>query len=153
MKIFSDNLDKHNIPPFMKLFWQEQQKYLTSSKKGIRCHPMVIRYCLNLSAKSPAAYEELRYDEGQGTGVLILPSKQRLRDYKNYIKPERGFNPNIVCELKTKTSQFSDTEKYIVLTFDEMKIQDSLVWDKHTGDLIGYVDLGDAEVNYATLRQ
>ena len=33
-----------------------------------------------------------------------------------------------------------------------MKIQYSLVWDKHSGDLIGYVDLGDVEVNYATLQ-
>ena len=25
---------------------------------------------------------------------------------------------------------------------DEMKIQENLVWDKHTRELIGYVDLG-----------
>ena len=57
---------------------------------------MIIRYALNLAAKSPSAYEEIRYDENQGTGILILPSQRRLRDYKNYIKPERGFNKNIV---------------------------------------------------------
>ena len=34
-----------------------------------------------------------------------------------------------------------------------MKIQENLVWDKHTGDLIGYVDFGDAELNYATLQK
>ena len=28
---------------------------------------------------------------------------------------------------------------------DEMKIQESLVWDKHTGDLIGFVDSRDTE--------
>ena len=89
IKIFSDNLDKQNIPPFMKLLWQEQQKYLSSSKTGIRYHSMIIRYALNLAAKSPSAYEEIRYDENQGTGILILPSQRRLRDYKNYIKPER----------------------------------------------------------------
>ena len=33
-----------------------------------------------------------------------------------------------------------------------MKIQYGLVWDKHSDDLIGYVDLGDVEVNYATLE-
>ena len=33
-----------------------------------------------------------------------------------------------------------------------MKIQDNLVWDKHSGDFIGYVDYGDTEVNYATLK-
>ena len=28
-----------------------------------------------------------------------------------------------------------------------------MVWDKHTGDLIGFVDLGDTELNYATLQK
>ena len=32
-----------------------------------------------------------------------------------------------------------------------MKIQD-LVWDKHAGELIGFVDLGDIDTNYATLK-
>ena len=33
-----------------------------------------------------------------------------------------------------------------------MKTQDDLVWDKHTGELIGFVDLGDPDLNYATLK-
>ena len=32
-----------------------------------------------------------------------------------------------------------------------MKVQESLVWDKHTGEIIGYVDLSDQNVNLATL--
>ena len=32
-----------------------------------------------------------------------------------------------------------------------MKIQENLVWDKHTGELIGYADLGNTELNYVTL--
>ena len=36
---------------------------------------------------------------------------------------------------------------------DEMKIQSNFVWDKHTGVLIGYVDLGDTEFSYATLEK
>ena len=140
VKIFSEHSKKHNISPFMKLFWEEQQKYLSTSKKGIRYHPMVIKYCLNLASKSPSVYEELRHNEKDGTGVLILPSQRRLRDYKNYIKPERGFNPKIIKELIQKTKSFSAIERNICLTFDEMKIQDDLVWDKHTGELIGYVD-------------
>ena len=52
------------MPEFMKLFWNEQQKYLNKlSTKGVRYHPMIIRYCQSLVAKSPAAYVELRYDE------------------------------------------------------------------------------------------
>ena len=34
-----------------------------------------------------------------------------------------------------------------------MKIQDDLVWDKHTGELIGFVDHGDTNLNYATLKK
>ena len=34
---------------------------------------------------------------------------------------------------------------------DEMKIQENLVWYNYTGERIGYVDLGDIELNYATL--
>ena len=46
--------DSHSIPPFMKLFWDEQQKYLRTSKTGRRYHPMIIKYCLNLAAKLPS---------------------------------------------------------------------------------------------------
>ena len=47
---------------------------------------------------------------------------------------------------------FSDQEKYVTILIDEMKVQEDLVWDKHTGDLIGYIDLGDKELNCATLK-
>ena len=39
------------------------------------------------------------------------------------------------------------------MLMDEMKIQGNLVWDKHTGGLIGYADFGDAELNYTTLQK
>ena len=41
----------------------------------------------------------------------------------------------------------------MVILFDEMKIQENLVWSKHTGDLIGFVDLGNVNLNYATLQE
>ena len=33
---------------------------------------------------------------------------------------------------------------------DEMKIQENLVWDKHSDKLIGYVDLRDVNLDHAT---
>ena len=89
-----------DVQPFMKLFWEEQQKYLSSSKNGVRYHPMIIIYCLGLAAKSPAAYDEIRFDDQNHSGFVILPSRRRLRDYKNYIRPQQGFNKNIVHQLK-----------------------------------------------------
>ena len=70
------------ITQFMKLFWQEQRKLSTRSTTGVRYHPMIIRFCLSLAAKSPSCYEELC-----NSGVLVLPSQRRLKDYRNAIKP------------------------------------------------------------------
>ena len=41
----------------------------------------------------------------------------------------------------------------MVILSDEMKIQENLVWSKHTGDLIGFVDFGDVKLNYGTLQE
>ena len=54
-------------------------------------------------------------------------------------------------DIQEKTALFSSLEKHVALCFDEMKVQEDLVWDKHTNELIGFVDLGDTDVNYATL--
>ena len=50
------NADPSKVSPFMKFFWEEQQKYIKCSSTGIKYHPMIIRYCLSLAAKSSSAY-------------------------------------------------------------------------------------------------
>ena len=39
-----------------------------------------------------------------------------------------------------------------MLLFDEMKVKDGLVYAKYTGELIGFIDLGDLEINEGTLE-
>ena len=56
----------------------EQQKYLQTSSKGIRYHPSIICLCLSLVARSPDAYEQMQYEENNGIGFLIFPSRRRL---------------------------------------------------------------------------
>ena len=34
-----------------------------------------------------------------------------------------------------------------------MKVQSKLVFDKHTGELIGFLDLGDPDVNFVELEK
>lgn len=133
-----------SITPFMKLFW-EQQKSQFSKGSGARYHPMIIRFCLSLVAKSASAYDELRDSK-----VLTLPSRRTLRDYCNAIRPSPGFNPDVVEELVKSTSNLEGIQRYIVVSFDEMKIQENLVFDKYSGELIGFVDLGDPERNYSS---
>ena len=57
----------------------------------------------------------------------MLPSQRRHRDYKYYIHPKQGFSHEIVNELKNKIKDFSDIEHFMVILFDEMKIQENLV--------------------------
>ena len=84
-KLFSQSNEK-DVPPFMKLFWQKQQKYITlSSPSCVRHHPMIIKFFLNLAAESSSAYKDLRYDNKTGTGVLVLLNLSTLGEYKNYI--------------------------------------------------------------------
>ena len=109
---------------------------------------MIIAFCLSLQTKSPANYEEWRKSD-----LLILPSQRVLRDYKNSIRPKRGFNNEIILELKELTDSFFDIQLYVALYFDEMKIQAGLVFDKNTGGLIGFVDLCDPDIIYAALEE
>ena len=89
INILSDSNTK--ITPFMNLFWQQQKKLFQCKSTGVRYHPMIIRYCLSLAAKSKSAYEELR-----NSNILRLPSTRTLRDYKNYIRPKPGFQREVI---------------------------------------------------------
>ena len=128
--------EKSKITPFMKLFWEEQQKLFQKSSTGVQYHPMIIRFCLSLASKSPSCYEELR-----NSGVLVLPSQRRLKDYRNAIKPKRGFQSYVFDVLKSETSSYFDVQRYVVLLFDEMKVLANLVLDKESGELIEFTDL------------
>ena len=119
IKIMS-NVDKSELPPFMEFFW-EKQKCLNVSWKTTHYHPMIIRYCSALQAKSAAAYNEIPYEK-TGTGFVVLPSQRRLRDYKNYIHPKQRFNHEIIKELKNKNKVFSDTERFMMVLSNEMKL-------------------------------
>ena len=130
----------------MKFFWQEQMKLLQSAKMGRRYHPQVIRFALSIHSKCPSAYRELR-----DSGARILPSERVLRDYKNYFKPKAGINKENVETLRAKTSSFTPVQRLVAVVMGEMKIQSNLVFDKVSGDLIGFIDLGDPMTNFANL--
>ena len=42
--------------------------------------------------------------------------------------------------------------QYVVLVFDEMKVKEDLVYNKHTGQLVGYVNLGHVEQQLSQLE-
>ena len=71
-----------------------------------------------------------------------------LYETRNYVKPKPGFNNQVVLELKNITSDYNDLQCYFVLLIDEMKIWSNLGFDKFSGELVGFTDLGYANINY-----
>ena len=104
----------------------------------MRWHPALIKWCLHLKFKSTSAYHAL-----QTTGVLTLPSERTLFDYSHWIKREVGFQQKVNEQLIDETDLTEEKNKYVVLTFDEMKIREDLVFDKLSCSLLGFVNLGD----------
>ncbi|CAC5368332.1 THAP9 [Mytilus coruscus] len=81
------------------------------------------------------------------SGFITLPSSRTLFDYSHYTKSDNGFLPDVVKELKNEASKremYSTVDpwkNYVGLLFDEIKVKSDLVYDKHSGELIGYCNL------------
>ena len=114
----SIKIDQELADDTMSLFWQQQKELMKTGGKNVRYHPMLIRYCLSLAAKSKSTYEELR-----NSGILVLPSTRTLRDYKNFIKPKTGFSQQVIRDLQEVTKEYFDVERYVILLFDGMKVK------------------------------
>ena len=84
MKI--DGVPEENLTPFMRLFWTEQMKYIRcTNKQPLKYHPTIIKYCLDICAKSTA----LQHTNNQNLlwyRCLVLPPQRTLRQYHNYVK-------------------------------------------------------------------
>ena len=126
---------------FARLFWKQQLD--ASSKKDkrrMRWDPLMVKWCLYLRHKSSGAYELLR-----DSGCVSLPSQRTLRDYTHYVKATAGFSDEVDTQLAhaAKITSCEDFQKYVVMLMDEMYVKEELVYDKHTGGLVGFVNLGE----------
>ena len=100
----------------------------------------MIKWCLSLKMTSSSCYNALR-----ASNVIKLPSERTLRDYVNWAKATTGVSDDIdqqlLKEAKLDTSPYS--HRFICLVFDECKIKEDLIYDKHSGEIVGYSDLTD----------
>ena len=108
---------------FQKIFWDQQKQAMKQKDmRGIRWYPLMIRFCLYLRHQSGKAYEALRQ-----SGCVMLPSQRTLRDYSHAVETVVGFS----------------WEKFAVVLIDEMYNREDLAYEKNTGTLIGFVNLGE----------
>ena len=131
------------FPPgsFQQIFWDQQLQYnQLKSKSTMRWHPTMIRWCLYLKSKSAKAYEGVR-------SFLSLPCSRTLYDYSHYMEHKLGVNPKVTEQLIHSASKMgcyeAEHRSFIGILHDEIKIKSDLVYNKSTGELIGYVRLDD----------
>ena len=128
---------------FRDIFWKQQKKTAGRSdteKKGMRWHPLMIRWCLYLRHHSNKCYDTLRE-----SGCILLPSQRTLRDYTHCVQSGAGFSTQVDQLLMQAAALASCPEwhKLVIILLDEMHICEDLVYEKHTGKIIGYTNLGD----------
>ena len=137
--IIEGKVDEMEEGSFEKLFLKQQVESFRCNPSSFRWHPMMIRFALHLHLRSPFAYNALRESK-----VVRLPCERTLRDYSNVIHPEAGFSKEVLDDLKKDVAKLQhDMQHYVALLFDEVSIKDDLVYDSTTGELIGFINLGD----------
>lgn len=122
-----------------------QLKNATSPDKDNRYRrwtPSMISLCLNLWAKSPNVYRDLKDSE-----LLVLPSERLLQYHKNKVRQHTGINIDNIkwmyAEGQRRQLQTDNLEGGLLL--DEVSIQKDLQVVKRgkVWELIGAVDLGE----------
>ncbi len=133
-------LSKHPPDSFPHIFWKQQlQSASLPNARQRRWHPLMIKWALYLRHLSGKAYNTL-----QQSGVLALPSQRTLRDYTYFVESTLGFSNAVDTQLMevSKFGELQDFQKCVAVVLDEMHIKKELVFSKHSGDLIGFCNLG-----------
>ena len=133
-----------------RIFWEQQINYNSVKPGQMKWHPYMIRFALNLKYASTSAYRAV-----QQSGVIALPSERTLRDYTHWVSIKDGPQAEVLLHIR-KSMGFSeeaatDSKVYFALSMDEMKIRSGLLFRKHTGELLGFSNLGEANENLQNL--
>ena len=142
--------EKYPPDTFQRLFWdQQEQAARVKDARSMRWHPLMVKWCLYLRHVSGKAYEILRQ-----SGCIKLPSQRTLRDYTHFVSTTVGFSTEVDRQLMdiANIEHCKEHEKYVLLLMDEMYVKEDLVYDKHTGALTGFVNLGETNEHLLQLE-
>eukprot|EP00731_Ephydatia_muelleri_P009301 Em0004g1639a len=147
----TDIMQQYPKDSFPRIFWQQQMEAASrKNARTMRWHPLMIHWCLSLRHRSSGAYEAIR-----DSGCLKLPLQRTLRDYTHYVEAKCGFSVEIDSMLKSasKVDTCPEREKCTILLIDEMHIREDLVYDKHSGELIGFTNMANISNSLAQLER
>ena len=101
--------------------------------------------CNNQVVSIPALSSSGAYSTLSKSSVIALPSERTLRDYRHFASSTPGFSRDVDLQLLdlVKVQEPANLANYVSVIIDEMYIKEGLVFDKHTGSLTGFTDLGD----------
>ena len=124
-----------------RIFWDQQKRFNSlKDKRQMRWHPLVIRFALNLKYLSGTAYRAVRQ-----SGMINLPSERTLSDYTHWATPHSGVQLEFIEQFQSLLQEEVPCGQcQCALSMDEMKLKSGLVYNKHTGALSGFVDLGSS---------
>ena len=125
---------------FRRVLWDSQiENSKKSDARQYRWHPVMIKWCLNLKLISSSAYHAM-----QSSGFITLPSERTLRDYTNCIKSVPGYQQEVIDMMRyeSKCNELPENRRYVMILLDEMKIKEDIVYDKYSGNMIGFCNLG-----------
>ena len=68
-----------------------------------------------------------------------MPSERTLRDYTHYFSSQPGYQVDLNLQLQKEANvgPLPESRRYVSLLIDEMKIKEDLIYDKHSGHIIG----------------
>ena len=145
LKLLENHLREHTgsmNDEFLEILLSDQGKAMSSNPRQMRWHPLVIKWCLRIYIKSHRLYEDLR-----NSGGLKLPSGRTLSDYKNFNSTDSGWHVENLQNMKRQFDQMKPPlhAKLGALVFDEVKINEGLVFDPQNWELVGFTDLCEDE--------
>ena len=83
------------------------------------------------------------------TRCIALPSQWILRDYTHFVSSTSEFSKEVDAQLirATNVDKFEEWEKCVSLVMDEMYIKEDLVYNKHSGQVIGFANFSDTNAH------
>lgn len=139
MKKQQPMIDEMEEGSFKKVYFNQQKEAALKHKNGMHWYPLMIQWCLYIQHLSSKTYDTLR-----ASGCLHLPSQRTLRDYSHCYETRIGFSDSVDEQIlkAAKLSTSPEYHKLVLILMNEMHIKEGLVYDKHTGSITGFIDLG-----------